>query len=249
MGKSLYALLAVLTIAGCEKTDREPAAVAEPEARAEHGAWGVDLAAIDTTTSPGDDFYRFVNGNWLDTLEIPPDRSRWGTFDILRERSTIQVRAIIEELQQREAAPGTVEQKVRDFYSNWMNTEQIAERGTTALKPHLDEIAAIDDRDALVRTFSSLHNTTPFGLGIIPDPADTTRYIVVVAQSGLGMPDREYYLSEEQRFVDFRAAYRDYIVTVHELAELGDPMAKADAIIALDRTRSGPLDALAQSPD
>ena len=213
-----------------ERHDVDTAHAPAPEI----GTWGFDLTGMDPTVNPGDDFERYASGAWLDREEIPGDRSRWGVFDELRERSTQQVRAIIEELQAGEAAAGSLEQKVRDYYANWMDVEAIEAAGLAPLAPHLEAIAAIEDRAGLMAAFSSLHNTAPFGVGIIPDPADTTRYTAFLAQGGIGMPDRDYYLSEEERFVEFRAAYRDYVVRIHELAGVVDSEAKADAIIALE---------------
>jgi len=198
------------------------------------GDWGIDLAAMNTSVAPGDDFFRYVNGTWLDSYEIPADRSRSGTFITLRDESEVDVHSIVAELAEAESPHGSVEQKVGDFYNSWMNVAALDARGLTTLQPRLDAIAAIDSRDDLMVAFADLHATTPFGMGIIPDPADTTRYIIFIGQGGLGLPDRDYYLKEEERFADFRTAYHDYVVTLHDLAGIESGEEKADAIVALE---------------
>jgi endothelin-converting enzyme/putative endopeptidase len=165
---------------------------------------------------------------------MPADKARYGIFDALRERSTEQVHEIVAELAGGEIAEGSLEQKVGSYYSTWMDVERLNELGAEPLKPHLDKIAAIEDRDNLMMAFANVHLVGPFGVGIIPDPADTTRYTVFAAQDGLGMPDRDFYLLDDARFREFRSAYRDYVVKLHELAGIGDAEAKAEAIIALE---------------
>ena len=115
-----------------------------------------------------------------------------------------------------------------------MDLDRLNELSAAPLAPHLEKIAAIDSKQDLMMAFADIHNTGPFGVGIIPDPADTTRYTVFAAQAGLGLPDRDYYLRDDERFEGFRSAYRDYIVKIHELAGIDEGQAKADAIIALE---------------
>jgi len=201
---------------------------------AELGTWGIDLAQMDKSVAPGDDFANHVNGNWYEHFEIPADRASYGIFTSLRERSTEQVRNIIDDLSTSDPADGSIEQKVADYYSTWMDLDSLNTKGAEPLQAQLQNIAAIDTMDDLMQAFSSLHLTAPFGIGILPDPADTTRYTLYAGQAGLGMPDREYYLSEEERFVEFRAAYRDYIIRVQELAGIDQAAIRADAIMALE---------------
>lgn len=237
---AVMGMLALLSACARVEPPAKPAPEAAPQAdaatpeTAEIGAWGVDLQAMDSGVNPGDDFNRYVSGRWLDTFEIPADKARWGIFDALRERSTEQVHDIVGALAGREAAPGSLEQKVGDYFATWMDLDRLNTLGAKPLQPHLETIAAIDDLDDLMHAFADVHQTGPFGVGIIPDPADTTRYTVFAAQGGLGMPDRDYYLLEDERFVAFRKAYRDYVIEVHKLAGLPNPEQRADAIIALE---------------
>ena len=200
---------------------------------AEIGAWGIDLEQMDPDAAPGDDFAEYVNGRWYETFEIPADRARYGIFTRLRERSTEQVREIIEEVSAGEPDDPNA-RKVADYYRTWMDVETLNELGARPLQPHLERIGAIESRDDLMAAFASLHMAAPFSVGIVPDPADTTRYTIFATQSGLGMPDREYYLNDDDRFVEFRKAYRDYIIRVQELAGIDNAETRADAILALE---------------
>ncbi len=200
----------------------------------ELGTWGIDLQYMKPEIAPGDDFAQHINGKWLDTFEIPADRSSYGIFLALRERSTEQVNAIINDLGESEAAAGSLEQKVGDYYAAWMGIDALNEKGAGPLSSHLNTIDTIENHQGLVLALADIHATAPFGIGIIPDPADTTKYTLFTSQSGLGMPDREYYLSEEDNFVEFRAAYRNYVIKVQELAGIENAADKADAIIALE---------------
>ncbi|WDI30747.1 M13 family metallopeptidase [Hyphococcus flavus] len=201
---------------------------------AQLGDWGVELDQRDTSVEPGDDFNAYANGTWLKETEIPGDLARYGMFDQLRLDAEADIRAIVEELADKNSEQGSLEQKVGDFYASWMNVDRLDELGTVPLQSHLDAIYGIDTDEALMQAYASLHGDAPFGVGIIPDPADTTKYIAFVGQSGLGMPDRDYYLNEEDRFVEYREAYDDYVTSVFTLAGLDNPADRADAVIALE---------------
>ena len=121
------------------------------------------------------------------------------------------------------------------MYASWMDEAGIEARGAAVLQPYLSRIAAARTRDDLVRLFATPGFPSPVGVGITPNPADPTRYVAGAVQGGLGMPNRDYYLNEGEQFDRYRAAYRDYVVTVQRLAGIADAEAKADAIIALER--------------
>ncbi len=216
-----------------------PTAVADDAAAAESakpelGAWGIDLSARDLSVKPGADFFRYANGHWLDTVEIPEDRSRYGSFDMLRERSDEQVRAILDALAAQGDEADALDQKVGAFYGAWMDQGAIEKQGTKPLEPYLAKIKAVDDRAGLLKLFGTVGYASPVGVGILPDPANPTRYIVAAGQDGLGMPNRDYYLKEGAEYDKFRAAYRDYLIKIQELAGISDAAARTDRIIALE---------------
>ncbi len=214
-----------------EATVDENAAATE---NAEIGAWGIDLSARDMSVAPGTDFFRYVNGHWLDTVEIPEDRSRYGSFDMLRERSDDQVHAILDDLAARGDGADPLDQKVGAFYAAWMNQAAIEKLGTKPLEPYLATINAVNDRAGLLKLFGTVGYASPVGVGTLPDPANPTRYVVAAGQDGLGMPNRDYYLKEGPEYDKFRAAYRDYLIKIQELAGISDAAARTDRIIALE---------------
>ena len=218
---------------GCAGETGGGGAPAEPDGP-RLGDWGVDLSTRQETIRPGDDFYRYANGAWLDTFEIPADLSNYGSFTTLRLEAEADIRAIVEELAEGQAEPGSLEQKVGDFYGSWMDTTALDQRGADPLKPYLAAIAAVGSKDDLQRLFGDKAYTAPFGTGILPDPADTTRYIAFVGQDGLGLPDRNYYLDAGEQFERYRAAYMDYMEKLHALAGIDDPAGRARDIFALE---------------
>ena len=228
------ALSGAFALAGCSTVGQNGQTEAAARSGPALGTFGVDLSQRDETIRPGEDFFKYVNGKWLDTFEMPADLSRYGMFDQLRLDAEEDIRAIVEAVAAEAPDEGSLERKVADFYSAWMDVDALNDLGAAPLKPHLDEIYAIDDQAGLMKAYASLHGGAPFGMGIIPDPADTTKYIAFVGQSGLGMPDRDYYLLDDDRFVQYRSAYRTYVSTLLELAGLDDAETRADEIIALE---------------
>ena len=229
------ALCAVFLLAGAAPVFAQPQTTGQAQRAANqprYGTFGVDLAARDTNVDPGDDFYRYSNGSWLATTEIPADRTNWSLWTVLSEDIEQQLRAIVTDAA---ASSDPAQRKVGDFYAAWMDEAGIEARGTAPLQPYLQRISSIRNRDDLLATFATPGFQSPVGVGIIPDLANPTRYTAVAGQGGLGMPNRDYYLREGAEYDRYRAAYRDYIIQLHRLAGISDPEAKADRIIALER--------------
>lgn len=203
-------------------------------AAAELGTWGFDTDGMDTTVDPGNDFFEYANGTWLDSTEIPGDLSNYGMFTELALEAEEQVQEIITDLASANPAHGTIEQKVGDLYASWIDTDTIEARGLEPIQPWLDEISSAETHDDIAALFATLHHQSPFGAGIIPDPADTTRYTVFVGQGGLGLPDRDFYLNEEERFEEYRDAYRAYIAQIFDLAGIEGGESKAQSIMDLE---------------
>jgi endothelin-converting enzyme/putative endopeptidase len=233
MQSTRFALVSALLLAGAAPILAQPAGPApRPPAASRYAPWGVDLSARDLSVKPGDDFWRYANNSWFQANPIPADRAAWGVGTVLSEDVEAQLRDIVET-----ANRGTdpVSRQVADMYASWMDEAGIEQRGAAVLRPYLDQIAAAQTRDDLIRLFAKPGFPSPIGIGITPNPADPTHYAVSTAQSGLGMPNRDYYLREGAQFDAYRAAYRTYLVTIQRLAGIADPEAKADAIIALER--------------
>lgn len=203
---------------------------------------GFDVADLDTSVRPQDDFYQFVNGGWLERTEIPPDRPRWSTFDELIEQSEYRVRAIIEDfVTARDDPPHPDGAKIADLYLSFMDEDAVEAAGLQPLAPWLERIDTVADHDALAAEFGALRaqgavTSLPLSFWVDLDFADTRRYTTYFGQSGLGMPDRDYYLLDDDRLAKTRQAYVRYIATLFELAGMeADAAAQAAAeVFALE---------------
>ncbi len=230
MNRSGLALMSALLFASAAPIVAQPAAA--PAGQTRYGTFGIDLAARDPSVKAGDDFNRYANGTWLRTTEIPADRTGWSLWTALADDIELQLRAIVTEAA---TSRDPAQRRVGDFYAAWMDEAGIEARGVTPLRPYLQRIDAIRNRDDLIAVFATPGYTAPVGIGIIPDFADPARYTAIAGQSGLGMPNRDYYLREGAQYDAYRTAYRAYVVQLHRLAGLSDPEARADRIIALER--------------
>jgi putative endopeptidase len=229
---SLGGFIAVALLVACSK---EPApTAAPPPPKAAYGSFGVDLAQMDKSVKPGDDFYRYVNGKWLDTFQMPADRASYGTGTMVFEKTEADLHAILDELAASKPAAGSVDQKVADIYASWMDQAAIEARGLEPLQPFLARIDAVKDKAGLMQLVGSIDFQAPFGVSINPDTADPTRYTVWVSQAGLGMPNRDYYLKKGAKFDAYRAAYATYVTKVFELLGNKDPSGSAKRVIGIE---------------
>lgn len=202
------------------------------------GSFGIDLSNRDNTVQPGDDFNRHANGTWFDNYQLKDYETRYGSFNTLSDQAELQVKAIIEELQARtDLAPGSDEQKVRDLYASYMDTAARDAAGITPIQPILDGIAKIDSVAALTAAFGRAGmdgSNAPVGGGVGLDRKDPNRYLVGVGVGGLGLPDKDFYLNPEPRFVQIRTAYLAHIEKMLGFAGLTDAKPRAEAILALE---------------
>jgi endothelin-converting enzyme/putative endopeptidase len=203
-----------------------------PSAASRFAPWGVDLSARDPSIKPGDDFFRYANNRWFQANPIPGDRRSWGVGTVLSEDVEAQLRDIVQTANQ---GTDPVSRQVAAMYASYMDEAGIEARGAAVLRPYLDRINAAQSRDDLIRLFALPGYPSPVGVGITPNPQDPTHYVAGTAQSGLGMPNRTYYLNEGAQFDTYRAAYRTYVATMLRLAGVENADAKADNIIALER--------------
>lgn len=194
---------------------------------------GIDRAELDPATRPNDDLYRHVNGQWIARTPIPDDKARYGSFLVLAEEAEKAVHEIIEQAQQAEQ--GTLEKKVGDLYSSFMNEERIEALGAAPLAPLLAEADAVTDVDALLSTVGRLERRGVPGfvqLFVDNDPGDPERYLVFVEQGGLGLPDEAYY--REEKHAETLSAYRAHVERMLTLAGLDDAAARAERVVALE---------------
>jgi putative endopeptidase len=214
----------------------KPAAASS--AKPQLGDWGVDLAGMDRSVNPGDNFYDFVNGTWHKNAVIPADKSSWGGFGILRDLSDTRTREIIEASAKAQGAPGSNEQKVGDLYASFMDEAAIEAKGLTPLQPFFTKIDAIKNPADLARFFGEANRVgigTPFGAGILQDLKNNTVYSVYLGQGGIGLPDRDYYVDDKNpKFAEIRTQYKAHIANMLRLAKISDPEGRAQRIYDLE---------------
>ena len=198
------------------------------------GTWGINLANVKADVNPGDDFFAHVNGKWLDTFEIPSDRTRYGSFTLLAEKSEQRVRKIIEELAAAKPDPATLEGKVATIYNAYLDTGAIEARGLAPAQPYLDRIQAMETREDLAKVFAANGFTAPVGGWVDVDSKQTDQYIFYITQAGLGMGDRDYYLVDNDKNTELRAAYKAMLSSLLAAAGYNDADAAANKVIALE---------------
>jgi predicted metalloendopeptidase len=198
---------------------------------------GVYLQNLDKSVRPQDDFYRHINGGWLAATQIPADRSNYGTFTKLQEDAERDLRDILEEAARSKAAPGSDAQKVGDYYASFLDEATVEARG---LKPLGEELARIDalktkqELAAYVGRAQRLFVAHPFAYFVAVDEKNSTQYVSTVTQSGLGMPDRDYYLSDDARLKGIREKYQPYVRDLLALADTPDAEGAAKKIYAIE---------------
>ncbi len=223
-------------------TPEEQSTDASDPGGAELGEWGIDLSAMKQGVDPGEDFFRYANGQWLEDFEIPEDESRWGAFDKLRERSRERVQAIVEEMAEAEHEKGTIEQKIGDFYASYMDEESVNGKGLDPLRPLLEEIASVSSAAELLRLMGQAQRRNlegPIGGYVGIDRKNPDRYMLNIGHSGLGLPDRSYYLEDTERFKKIREAYRAHIAEMLGMAGMDDGEQMAESIYQLEKSIAG----------
>ncbi|MFC0349594.1 M13 family metallopeptidase [Undibacterium danionis] len=200
---------------------------------------GIDLQWIDKSVRPQDDFFRFMSGKWLDTVEIPADRGRYGAFDQLAELSAKQSAAIIQHLAtQTELKPGTNQQKIADLYNSFMDEAHLETLDIKPLQADFARIQQLKDKAELPAMFAYLARIsvgTPIGSGVTQDAKDSSKYTVSVGQGGLSLPDRDYYLKlDDAKFKAIRAAYLSHVEKMLSMAGISNAQQAAASIMALE---------------
>ncbi|GAD60337.1 peptidase M13 [Brevundimonas sp. BAL450] len=185
-----------------------------------YGTWGFDLEGRDTSVRPGDDFFRYANGTYVDNLEIPADRTRYGSFDLLSQLSENRMTALIAEISAAEdLAAGSDEAKVRDAYNSFMDVAAINALDAQPIQPMLSAIRAVDSHDAMAAYMGATQGAPGgsfWGTYISDDARDPEAYAVYLSQGGIGLPNRDYYLAEN--FAEKLAAYQVYVARMLEMA-------------------------------
>jgi putative endopeptidase len=198
---------------------------------------GIDLSNFDRSVKPCEDFNRFANGGWLAKSSIPPEYPSWGTVQILREHTLDQLHTILDVIAKSKGKKGSNEQKIGDFYYSVMDTKTRDAEGVKPLAPWLKRIDDVKDASSLQAVFAYLatYNVdSPFGVGSIPDFRNSKQVVAIVGQSGISMPDRDYYLKDDEKSKAIRDEYVKHVAKTFELMGEAAPKAAADARTVMD---------------
>lgn len=227
MKPALFALLAA-TALGSVAIAQSSSTAATTKARPAFGTFGFDVAGMDKSVAPGDDFYAYANGTWAKNTPIPADKSNFGAFEVLQDMSDKRTRGLLE------AAAADPNSKIGRAFATYNDTATIEAKGLTPIKPWLDKIAGLTSKDgyaALTVEAARAGVGSPFASGVTQDAKNPEIYAVGLRQSGLGLPDRDYYLSADPKLAEAKTAYVAHIAKMFTLAGETDGAARAQAVV------------------
>jgi len=225
MSKRIFSASCILAVVGVLAVSLAGIGLrGSPNAADQPKSWGFDTANLDKTCKPCDDFYQFAMGGWMKGNPIPPEYSVWGSFSQLADKNQKNLREILEAAASAKSASGSNEQKIGDFYASCMDTAAIDAAGAKPIEPELTQIAAVQTLADLQAETARLHAR---GVGVLfrfnssQDAKDSTQEIGAAFQGGLGLPEREYYLKQDEKSAKLREAYEKHVANM--LTLLGDP--------------------------
>ena len=236
--KALLAVSIAIAVGACtpaqQTTETAPAVAAEQKVALKSG---ILTQNMDLGVKPGDNFFNYVNGTWLKTIEIPADKASYGSFAILADEAQDDVKAIIDTASQGDYPAGSDEQKVGDMYSSYMDIDNRNEVGVKPLKAEFDKIASISNYDQLVEYFAysiKYGYGTPVSFFQYADFKSPNDYALYAWQAGIGLPDREYYFKDDEDGKKILAAYQAHIEKMFTLAGLDNGAKTAEMLLALE---------------
>ena len=233
----------LLLLAGCnDKQANNETSAAKPTTAVEQTATplvsGITMTNMDKTIRPQDNFYRYINGGWLKTHEIPADKTTIGSFYDLRDKADSDVKAIIEKLAAtKDLKTGTDEQKVADLFRSYMDTEKLNSLGTSPIASMFTDINNLKNKHDLAKLMGEIQTTGvggPLAFYISIDAKNSSRYATHIWQSGLGLPDKDYYFNETERFVKLRDGYVKHIANMFKIAGLDNGEQAAKTIMDIE---------------
>ncbi|WP_185968069.1 M13-type metalloendopeptidase [Thalassotalea sp. PS06] len=234
MVKYLTSTFIFLTLVSCSSGPRQTAPVAYNS--------GIALENMLIEQSPGEDFHRYVNGHWQDYGIVPENQHQYDVYDEIDQRAHEAVLQIIKRAARTRYGNGTDEQKVGDLYQSFLDFERRDNLGVTPIQPIFDRINSIESRADFAKylAYATKYNyNPPFDLRFEVDLEDTSKYMVTTWQAGLGLPNKEHYLSTEQKYRDLRSAYREHIMRMFELAGIADAELAARKVVSLETELAG----------
>ncbi|MCM2681321.1 M13 family metallopeptidase [Echinimonas agarilytica] len=242
--KTIIATSVALTflMAGCSESEQKPAeknsAATTDTAHAQTQlVSGIDKQNFDSQVRHQDDFYLSVNGTWLKNTEIPADRSNYGSFSVLADNSQLALREIIEAAAASKNEAGTEAQKVGDFYQTYMDEAAIEEKGIGPIAWDIDLIEGLNTHEKISAYIGRLlvqGGGAPFGFYVNNDAKQSDQYIVYFYQSGLGLPDRDYYIKDDEKSESLRQGYKGYVTDMLSKMSHPDPETAAQKVLELE---------------
>lgn len=220
----LILVMALLTLASCTNPK-------SPEKKF------IEVTGIDNTLKPGDNFYRYANGKWYDSISIPASQAGVGAYMFMNYPQRMRLQGILDSVSKSEHPEGSIEQKVGDFYASGMDTNSIEKRGYDPIKPTLASIDAITDVSSLMSYVANqvkLNNGSIIAFGVGPDDKNSIMNIAHVYQTGLGLPDRDYYFKSDSSTVAVQSAYKTYLTTLFQLTGTDAAQSKKNAEVVYD---------------
>jgi putative endopeptidase len=255
-----FLLVSISTLAGQAQDAAKPDSSAQDTTKQD--SHGIAVAHMDRSVKPGDDFYDYANGEWIKRTVIPPDRAGVGVFTTLSDLSNKRTAALIQEAANAGGPAGSSSRKIADLYNSYMDEAGIEAKGLTPLRPHLDAIGAIRDKRALARALgetlrndvdalnnTNFHTANLFGLWVAPGFNDSEHYAAYLLQGGLQLPDREYYVADNDRMREIRTKYQAHISAMLKLAGFNDTDARAARVFELEHAIAEKHLSLAENED
>src|SRR5437588_9883418 len=246
----MYQLRAFLLLALCSVAPLVYAAEAPP-AKLKYGTWGFDLSGADTATKPGEDFFRYANGTWLDKTQIPPDKPAYSMRIIMTDFTEQRLREMLEaggaKLPEN---PSTLEEKAGAFYHSFMDEARVEQLAAKAIEPELNDLKNAKTRDDFAAVMGRTTTDFEFSLfnpAIDVDLKDPKKYAFYLTQAGIGLPDRDYYLKPD--FAAQKTAYQNYIATLLKLLNWSEPEKNAKDIVDFETKIAGASWTKAQQRD
>ena len=222
-----------------ETAAQQAESTVQAESAASIGKWGVDASEISESIAPGDDFFTYVNAGWLERSEIPVGFSRFGAFTELSLEAEERVAEIISDSSEADAEAGDPRQQIGAMHAAYMDTDRIDALGLEPIREELDQLLDLESHEAVARWMARPGTASIAGVYVSLDAGNPERYLVHLGQSGLGLPDKDYYERDDEPFPAHRAAYVDYIEATFERAGINNARARAKRIMALEMKIAG----------
>ncbi len=199
---------------------------------------GIDLEAIDKSIKPSEDFYQYANGTWVKNNPVPGEQPRWGNFDVITEENNKKILTVVEDASRdAKATNGTNQQRLRDFYNIAMDSALVEKQGVSVIQPEIDKINQVISKDQLLGEIAYLHQNgfaSLFGFYVFRDLKKSDEYICYFSQGGLGLPDRDYYLKDDEKNVKIREQYLAHISKMLQMMGRTNTDAQAKKILSLE---------------